>query len=173
MASRWRRWSPAAVDRSAWLLDALESFEPPDLSRDADRVLRDWLLGEALDKHESIATWLLTDEQRLMAYHTLSPTIVELPDGTRSAASRIQFLARDRRHPGVVPRVLEHARRGALKAGNTILAIDPFDNEVAAIWRSYGFHDSATNLSDDSAPVLRQFVDAAATRFGKRRVPQA
>lgn len=173
MHTRWRRWTPATVDRSDWLFDALEGFQPPDMAREADQALRDWLLAEALDNFEAITTWLLTHEHRLMAYHTLSAATVELPDGTTARASNVRFLARDRSYPGVVPRVLEHARREALKADTTLLTIDPFDDDVAAIWRSYGFRDSSTNLGDASAPIYRQFADAEVIRFGRRVSRQA
>lgn len=165
MATRWRRWTPPTADRNPWLFEALRRFEPPDLSREADQTLRDWLLAEALDNYEAITTWLLTDERTLIAYYTLSPAEVELPDGTITPASNVRFLARDRRYPGVVPRVLEHARREALRAGHSILALEPFDTVVAGIWRRYGFQDSATNLADDSAPVFQQVIKAADVRF--------
>ncbi|HLA15150.1 MAG TPA: hypothetical protein VJZ25_09020, partial [Gemmatimonadaceae bacterium] len=89
---RWRRWTPAAAERADWLFDALDAFRPPNPEREADQTLRDWLVGEALDKFREISTWLLIDKPQLIAYHTLSPARVSLPSGQSVEASNIRFL---------------------------------------------------------------------------------
>jgi hypothetical protein len=162
---------PDEIEAPAQLLEALDAFDAG--GRSAAVAASRWLSDRALDSYTTARTRLLVTERRIAGFYSL-------------ASAQVALSQRDRRRLGVEPvqvpatlvawiaksvqadidgkALLLHAaataRRVAALQATTVLVVDPFDAETAAMWRArYGFRSSAD-------PVRRERLWLPLRAFG-------
>jgi hypothetical protein len=179
-------WREAAVgalgaDRRSWvglrerdlvpeeLLAAIHEF---DAGRHAAGVAAvEWLRTVALDS-TSARTWLLVGSGSLLAYCALASGTVPLSRRQRASVGSVYrttpatLMAWAAKAVGADVDgqvIVEHAVSMAVRVrrfqGNCVLALDAFDDEVAAIWKGrHGLWDSAPPLEPASEPTRRLWI---------------
>lgn len=138
---------------------AMEAFEPPDLARDADRVMVEWLRGKAPTADRDV--WLLTEGQTLVAYHDARTARCVLPNWQEVASIHADFAARHRDRPGAGELIVAHLFELALDADRRVATLDPFDKPGERPWERHGFLQSRTRAQEDPTwPVVRLYRPA-------------
>jgi hypothetical protein len=156
--SEWIEWTPDLARERDDVRSAVERFAAP--SNPAGDEAARWLREESLRAYRESPTRLLYAEGEVQGYHSLAMGEVELRqddrrridvDHPRQGAVLITWLARSRNPAlaGVAELLLLHAtgvaRRVATEVGATVIALDPYDEETAIMWRDrYGFRPSNT-----------------------------
>jgi hypothetical protein len=134
---------------------ALDDFDAGD--RAAARAAGTWLRTQAVAAHQTSRTRLLVAGGRLASFYSLASAQVELSQRDRRRvdfvpvrvpAALITWIAKDRRAAVDGKLLLLHAaataRRAAELQATSVLVVDPFDEETAAMWQErYGFRASA------------------------------
>jgi hypothetical protein len=134
---------------------ALDDFDAGE--RAAAKAAGVWLRTEAVAAHQTSRTRLLIADRRVAGFYSLASAQVELSQRDRRRAgvvpirvpaALITWIAKDKRAEIDGKLLLLHAaataRRAAELQATTVLVVDPFDNETAAMWRKhYGFRASA------------------------------
>ncbi len=133
----------------------LNDFDAGD--RPAAVAAGDWLRAEAFGSHATSRTRLLIAEQRLAGFYSLASAQVELSqrdrgrlglDPVRVPAALVTWIAKDKRAGIDGKELLLHAtamaRRAAELQATSVLVVDPYDEETAAMWRDrFGFRPSS------------------------------
>jgi hypothetical protein len=136
------------------LRDALDAFDAGE--RPAGLAARTWLRTAALASHQTSRTRLLIAGGRVVGFYSLASAQVELSQRDRRRidvapvrvpAALITWIAKDKRAEIDGKLLLLHAaataRRAAELQATSVLVVDPFDEETAAMWRErYGFRTS-------------------------------
>lgn len=151
LRGRWRNWDRDA-DEDDELAKMVENFEP--LNYPAGQAAAHWLHEDALDNDGQSLTRLLVSDDRIEGFIATAFGTVELTGGGRK---RLPIRRRDLQRQEVgallVCWVARHkdseisgtqlmltavalARRAKRIAGLMALAVDPHDDEVAAMWRA-------------------------------------
>lgn len=134
---------------------ALDGFDAGD--RAAARAASAWLRTQAVAAHRTSRTRLLIAGGRVAGFYSLASAQVELSQRDRRRAgvapvrvpaALITWIAKDKRAAVDGKLLLLHAaataRRAAELQATSVLVVDPFDEETAAMWRErYGFRPSA------------------------------
>ena len=138
------------------LRSALDAFEAAG-DHPASVAASEWLKNEALHAHQTSRTRLLVAQHRVAGFYSLASAQVALNQRDRGRlgvepvqvpAALVTWIAKDRR-AGVDGKILllhaaAMARRAAIFQATTVLVVDPYDNETAAMWRERcGFRSSA------------------------------
>jgi hypothetical protein len=137
------------------LLLALDDFDAGE--RAAAQAAGTWLQTQAVAAHRTSRTRLLIADGRVAGFYSLASAQVELSQRDRRRASfvpvrvpaaLITWIAKDRRAAIDGKLLLLHAaataRRAAELQATSVLVVDPFDEETAAMWcERYGFRPSA------------------------------
>jgi hypothetical protein len=124
--------------------------------RAAAKAATAWLQTEAVAAHQTSRTRLLIADRRIAGFYSLASAQVELSQRDRRRvgvvpvrvpAALITWIARDKRAEIDGKMLLLHAvataRRAAEFQATTVLVVDRFDEETAAMWRKrYGFRAS-------------------------------
>ena len=133
-------------------LDAFDAGERP-----AALAAGSWLRTEALASHQTSRTRLLIADHRVAGFYSLASAQVELSqhdrrrvgvDPVHVPATLVTWIAKDKRAEIEGKLLLLHAaataRRAAELQATSVLVVDPFDEETAAMWRKrFGFRPSA------------------------------
>lgn len=152
-------WSREVAEARADIEAAVARFQArPDL--EAGRAATEWLRDRAADAHRGCVTRLMVADGAVQGFYSLSMSEVKLSTGDqrmldehhpRQGAVLITWLARA--DDAVVDRVADQlllhavgvAREHASAVGATVLALDPYDEATAEMWRDrYGFRSSQT-----------------------------
>lgn len=134
---------------------ALDDFDAGE--RTAARAATAWLRTQAVAAHQTSRTRLLIAASRVAGFYSLASGQVELSQRDRRRAgiapvrvpaALITWIAKDKRAAVDGKLLLLHAagtaRRAAELQATSVLVVDPFDEETAAMWREYhGFRASA------------------------------
>ncbi len=137
------------------LRHAIEIFDAGE--RPAARTATEWLQNDAHDSFATSRTRVLIEGQRIAGYHSLASASVALSQRDRREigarhvrvpATLVAWIAKDIHAPIDGKELLLHAAAKAREAAwiqaTTVLALDAFDEETAAMWRQrYGFRRSA------------------------------
>ncbi len=124
--------------------------------RAAAKAATAWLQKEAVAAHQTSRTRLLIAGRRIAGFYSLASAQVELSQRDRRRvgvvpvrvpAALITWIAKDKRAEIDGKLLLLHAaataRRAAELQATSVLVVDPFDDETAAMWRKrYGFRAS-------------------------------
>lgn len=133
---------------------ALDDFDAGE--RTAARAATAWLRTQAVAAHQTSRTRLLTAGRRVAGFYSLASAQVELSQRDRRRvgvvpvrvpAALITWIAKDKRAEIDGKLLLLHAaataRRAAELQATSVLVVDPFDEETAAMWRMrFGFRAS-------------------------------
>jgi hypothetical protein len=133
---------------------ALDDFDAGE--RAAAKAAGAWLQAEAVAAHQTSRTRLLIADRRVAGFYSLASAQVELSQRDRRRvgvvpvrvpAALITWIAKDKRAEIDGKLLLLHAaataRRAAELQATSVLVVDPFDEETAAMWRKrYGFRAS-------------------------------
>jgi hypothetical protein len=152
-------WSPHTEQERPDVAEAVSRFQAP-AHLDAGRAATEWLRERAASAHPGCVTRILLSDNAVQGYYSLSMSEVRLSHGDRrkldethprQGAVLITWLARaeDATVADVAQQLLLHAvgvaREHAYAVGATVLALDPFDDSTAEMWREkYGFRSSQT-----------------------------
>ncbi len=134
---------------------ALEDFDAG--KRAAAQAAGAWLQTQAVAAHQTSRTRLFIAGCRVAGFYSLASAQVELSQRDRRGvgvvpvrvpAALITWIAKDKRAEIDGMLLLLHAvataRRAAELQATSVLVVDPFDEETAAMWRKrYGFRASA------------------------------
>jgi hypothetical protein len=134
---------------------ALDDFDAG--RRAAAKAAGAWLRTQSVTAHQTSRTRLLVASGRVTGFYSLASAQVELSQRDRRRvgaapvrvpAALITWIAKDRRAEIDGKLLLLHAaataRRAAELQATSVLVVDPFDEETAAMWRErYGFRPSA------------------------------
>lgn len=150
----WITLPPAAAVPPA-LRAALDAFDAGQ--RPAAQAATDWLRTEAANAYATSRTRLLIAEHRIAGFYSLASAHVELrPSHRRSLgitqdivsvpAALVTWIGKDAQSGIDGVDLLLHAtataRRAAVLQAATVLVVDAFDDETAAMWRKRGFRSS-------------------------------
>lgn len=133
---------------------ALNDFDAGE--RAAAQAACAWLQTQAIAAHQTSRTRLLIAGRRVAGFYSLASAQVELSQRDRRRvsvipvrvpAALITWIAKDKRAEIDGKLLLLHAaataRRAAELQATSVLVVDPFDEETAAMWRErYGFRAS-------------------------------
>jgi hypothetical protein len=133
---------------------ALDDFDAGE--RAAAKAAGAWLQTEAVAAHQTSRTRLIIADRRVAGFYSLASAQVELSQRDRRRvgvvpvrvpAALITWIAKDKRAEIDGKLLLLHAsataRRAAELQATSVLVVDPFDEETAAMWRKrYGFRAS-------------------------------
>jgi hypothetical protein len=134
---------------------ALDGFDAGE--RAAARAAGIWLRTEAVAAHQTSRTRLLVAGGHVAGFYSLASAQVELSQRDRKRvgvnpvrvpATLVTWIAKNRRATIDGKLLLLHAvataRRAAELQATSVLVVDPFDEETAAMWRErFGFRPSA------------------------------
>lgn len=151
---RWRNWDRDA-DGDDELAERVAAFEPLDHPAGVEAAR--WLQKDALDNDGQSKTRLLVSEDRVEGFIATSFGTIELTEGGMKrlpvrrdlrrrevGAFLVCWVARHRESeiPGsqLMLTAVALARRAKRIAGLMALAVDPHDDEVAAMWRGAPWH---------------------------------
>jgi hypothetical protein len=137
------------------LRGALDAFDAGE--RPAASAAGMWLRTEALASHQTSRTRVLIADHRVAGFYSLASAQVELSqhdrrrvgvNPVRVPATLVTWIAKDQRAEIQGKLLLLHAaataRRAAVLQATSVLVVDPFDDETAAMWRArFGFRPSA------------------------------
>lgn len=137
------------------LIEALDAFDAGE--RPAAVAAGSWLKTQALDSYETSRTRLLVAEHRVAGFYSLASAQVALSqrdrrrlgvDPVQVPAALVAWIAKDVSADIDGKVLLLHAdataRRAAALQATSVLVVDPFDDETAAMWRRrFGFRPSA------------------------------
>lgn len=133
---------------------ALVDFDAGE--RAAAKAAGNWLRTQGVAAHQTSRTRLLIADGRVAGFYSLASAQVELSQRDRRRidvapirvpAALITWIAKDKRAEIDGKLLLLHAaataRRAAELQATSVLVVDPFDEETAAMWRErYGFRAS-------------------------------
>ncbi len=151
----WITLPPREEELPAGLRLALDDFDAG--GRAAAQAAGAWLQTQAVAEHRTSRTRLLVAAGRVAGFYSLASAQVELNqrdrrragvEPVRVPAALITWIAKDR-HAAIDGKLLllhatATARRVAELQATSVLVVDPFDEETAAMWRArYGFRPSA------------------------------
>jgi len=153
----WVSWSPEVAEARPDIAEAVAGFR--SLPVPAGEAAQAWLRDTALAAHPTCQTNVLVHLGSVQGYYALTMGEVELSSSDRKkidavhprqGAVLIPWLARTREP--TMQDAFEHlllhavasARRGAGYVGAAVIALDPFDEATAEIWRARGFRRSRT-----------------------------
>lgn len=133
---------------------ALDDFDAGE--RAAASAASTWLRTEAIAAYQTSRTRLMIADNRVAGFYSLASAQVELSQRDRRRvgaspvrvpAALITWIAKDRRAEVDGKMLLLHAaataRRAAELLATSVLVVDPFDEQTAAMWRErYGFRAS-------------------------------
>ena len=179
-------WREAAIvaldtDRRSWiglrerdvvpeeLLAAIVEFDAGPHPAGVAAV--EWLRTIALDS-TSARTWLLVGSGSVLAYCALASGTVQLSRRQRASvgsayrstpATLMAWVAKAVGADVDGQDIVDHAAGIALRVrnfqGNCALALDAFDDAVAAIWKDrYGFGDAAPPIDPTAEPTRRLWI---------------
>jgi hypothetical protein len=151
----WVTLPPAGADVPSELRVALDAFDAG--ARPAAVAAGSWLKTQALDSYQTSRTRLLVAEHRVAGFYSLASAQVALSQRDRRRlsvapvrvpAALVAWIAKDVRVDIDGKVLLLHAdataRRAAALQATSVLVVDPFDDETAAMWRQlFGFRPSA------------------------------
>lgn len=151
----WVTLPPRGEELPSELLLAFDDFDAGE--RAAAQAAGAWLRTRAVAAHQTSRTRLLIAAGRVEGFYSLASAQVELSehdrrrvgvDPVRVPATLVTWIAKDRRAEIEGKLLLLHAaataRRAAELQATSVLVVDPFDDETAAMWRErYGFRPSA------------------------------
>ncbi len=149
----WVTLPPREEDLPDEMRLALDDFDAGE--RAAARAASTWLRTEAIAAYQTSRTRLLIADSRVAGFYSLASAQVELSQRDRRRvgaspvrvpAALITWIAKDR-WAEIDGKVLLHAaataRRAAELLATSVLVVDPFDEQTAAMWRKrYGFRAS-------------------------------
>lgn len=160
--AEWLAWTPEAAEQRPEIMDSVKTFEC--LPNPAGEAAAAWLREHALQAHPGCRTYLLLFRGAVQGYYALTPGTAELRSADRTklglqhptvGAVLIVWLGRcvSAEMDDVGSHLLLHAvavaRRGAEHVGGEVLALDPYDEETAELWRARGFRNSRTRVADE------------------------
>lgn len=151
----WVTLPPRGEELPSELLLAFDDFDAGE--RAAAQAAGAWLRTRAVAAHQTSRTRLLIAAGHVEGFYSLASAQVELSehdrrrvgvDPVRVPATLVTWIAKDRRAEIEGKLLLLHAaataRRAAELQATSVLVVDPFDDETAAMWRErYGFRPSA------------------------------
>jgi hypothetical protein len=151
----WVTLPPPGAEVPDELRGALDAFDAGE--RPAAVAAGAWLRAEALGSYHTSRTRLLIAQHRVAGFYSLASAQVELSqrdrrraglDPVRVPAALVTWIAKDRRAEIDGKLLLLHAaataRRAAELQATSVLVVDPFDEETAAMWRErFGLRPSA------------------------------
>ncbi|HWT95838.1 MAG TPA: hypothetical protein VN238_22750 [Solirubrobacteraceae bacterium] len=153
-------WRREVADALPALHTTVAAFDPGP--RDAGHASARWLRDHALDAPPTSATRLLVRDGVLLGFYALANGQAELSSshqkrlGSRRPTQPAVVLTQIARHadapPGtgrdLVNAALSTARRVTEYSAATVLALDPYDEATAEMWRArYGFRTSRTGAA--------------------------
>jgi hypothetical protein len=164
----WIPWDPDSAFGDERLARAVSEFEP--VATPAGRAAARWLKEDALANHGLTVTYLALVDLRVEGFYAMCAGEVELPTSQRRAlglshprqgVALVVWLAR--RQNGLLSglELLAHASRRARLVsdiqGLAGLAVDPFDEDTAEVWRAppYEFLKSNTTLPNGNKRLWR------------------
>jgi hypothetical protein len=150
---------------------ALDDFDAGE--RAAAKAAGAWLRTQAVAAHQTSRTRLLIVDRRVSGFYSLASAHVELGQRDRQRAgvvpvrvpaALITWIAKDTRSEIDGKLLLLHAAATACRAAElqatSVLVVDPFDEETAAMWREhYGFRASAESREPKRLWLPLQPVD--------------
>jgi hypothetical protein len=151
----WVTLPPAEAEVPDKLRGALEAFDAGE--HPAAVAATAWLRTQALVSHATSRTRVLVAEHRVAGFYSLASAHVELSqrdrrragvEPVRVPAALVTWIAKDRWAEIDGKLLLLHAvataRRAAELQATSVLVLDPFDEQTAAMWRErFGFRPSA------------------------------
>lgn len=164
MSIEWiNEWSQEVAEARPDIEAAVAKFQArQDL--EAGRAATEWIRERAAGAHPGSVTYLLVADGAVQGYYSTSMSEVRLSSGDqrkldehhpRQGAVLITWLARadDAIIADVAKQLLLHvvgiAREHASAIGATVLALDPYDEATADMWRDrFGFRSSQTDRVD-------------------------
>jgi hypothetical protein len=135
--------------------EAIRSFEP--LPGPAGESVAEWLAERALNEPREATVRVRLSHGKVAGVYALCAAQVALSREERAQLGGVHYrtqpaillaqFARSDGSPGIGEEMLQHANRIAQRAlryvGATVLVVDPFDSDTAAMWRQrFGFQDS-------------------------------
>ncbi len=158
--AEWVHLTEEQVDADPGLREAIERFDAPP--SDAGRAAEGWLKASALGESGHIATYVLFQTDRVVAFYSLGMGEVELrtqhrrklaSPHPRLGAVLVLWLARGADTTVGAETILSHAvgigQIAARRVGAAVIALDPFDAETEKFWRErFGFRTSLTRRRD-------------------------
>jgi hypothetical protein len=150
---------------------ALDDFDAGE--RAAAKAAGNWLRTQGVAAHQTSRTRLLIADGRVAGFYSLASAQVELSQRDRRRvdvapvrvpAALITWIAKDKRAEIDGKLLLLHAaataRRAAELQATSVLVVDPFDEETAAMWRErYGFRASVETRTPKRLWLPLQPVD--------------
>jgi hypothetical protein len=164
----WARWNAATAERYPRLTELIAAFDPGPLA--ASQAAAQWLREEGL-AGESIAYLLIEDDQ-LLGFYALTAGQVEL-SSTHSkklgvgrptqGAILVTQLAKSAHHEVDGARLVEDAigvaAEQAKHVAATVLAVDPFDEATAKMWRDrFKLRNSRTVVPGHDGSLKRMYL---------------
>ncbi len=167
----WVTLPPRESEVPNELRGALDAFDAGE--RLAALAATTWLRTEALASYQTSRTRLLIARSRVAGFYSLASAQVELSQRDRRRvdvrpvrvpAALITWIAKDKRAEIDGKLLLLHAaataRRAAELQATSVLVVDPFDEETAAMWRErYGFRASVETRTPKRLWLPLQPVD--------------
>lgn len=163
----WVQWNEEACMRYPHIEVAIAAFDPGN--RQAAREAAVWLREHGLDG-ESVAYLAMVDDE-LVGFYALTTGEVELAGSARKklglirptqGAVLVTWIAKSARHEldGAILMydAIGIAQEIAQRASATVIALDPFDEGTANMWRKkYKMRNSRTRLpAREGEPALKR-----------------
>jgi hypothetical protein len=156
----WVHLTSEQLDADEALSGAIDRFEAPPTP--AGGAATDWLKRSALHRSSHVATYVLVEGDRALAFYSLGMGEVELRTQhrkklesrhPRAGAAVVLWLARAADAEVEAETILRHAVGIAQIAGRHVgagvIALDPFDSATESFWRErFGFRASLTRRRD-------------------------
>lgn len=160
MKREWVHLTGEQIEADGALLESVDRFEAPPSP--AGKAATEWLQQSALDRTGNIATYVLLEGDRMLAFYSLGMGEVELRTQHRKkvggqhpkiGAVVVLWLARAKEANIEAEVILTHAvgigQIAGRHVGAGVIALDPFDAATEAFWRErFGFKASLTRRRD-------------------------
>jgi hypothetical protein len=158
----WFSWNTETAETYPELADAVGQFQPDPKHR-AGQEAAEWLARHA-KREKACMTRLLVVGGEVAAFYAIASAEVTISrpkelqrlgvlsgDASRVPCSHLEWIARAHKHYGAVEKLLFHATAVAQDVaalqGNVVLSLDPYNEQVAKVWRDkYGFRKSRTEI---------------------------
>ncbi|MDQ5822207.1 MAG: hypothetical protein M3540_12270 [Actinomycetota bacterium] len=163
MAVEWIEWTPEVAAQREDIRAAVMRFTAPQRHEAGVRAT-EWLRESALQAHPGCVTRLMMSEGVVQGFYALAMSEVVLAqrgrkelgsDFPRQGAVLITWFARAENptESDVAATMLHHAvavaRNAARAVGASVIALDPWDDDVDRYWReTWGFKPSQTEFRE-------------------------
>jgi hypothetical protein len=150
--------------------ESIRAFQP--VPGPVGESVAEWLAERALNEPQEATVRVRLSHRRVTGVYALCAAQIALSREDRAPLGGVHYrtqpvillaqFARADGSPGIGEEMLQHANRTAQRAlryvGATVLVVDPFDSDTAAMWQQrFGFQDSEQPVPGN-LPLRRQWL---------------